>query len=159
MARKPITFSVGSAIDPEIAFNREVALDTIYLNGRPVLQVVDMDMHFQAASFFKSVSTEEVWDSIIRNRENTNAGLRESMLTDQGSKLMSSGFQERALHFGVDVRLTPIESRISNRLMERYHVPLQRTYEKNTYITEVLAIKFHFHMKFWLRIRHWDLKE
>jgi hypothetical protein len=80
MARKPITFSVGSAIDPDIILNREVALYIIYLNGRQVLHVVDMDMHFQAASYLKSVSTEYVWDSIIRNRKNTNAGFPESML-------------------------------------------------------------------------------
>jgi hypothetical protein len=130
MARKPITFSVGSAKDPDITFNREVALDIMYLNGRPALHIVDMDTHFHAASFLRSVSTDDVWDAIIRNWANTYAGFPESMLTDQGSQLMSARFKEFALHFGIDVRHTPIESHNSNGLVERYHGPLRRTYEK-----------------------------
>jgi Reverse transcriptase (RNA-dependent DNA polymerase) len=130
MARKPITFSVGSAKDPDITFNREVALDIMYLNGRPALHIVDMDTHFHAASFLRSVSTDDVWDAIIRNWANTYAGFPESMLTDQGSQLMSARFKEFALHFGIDMRHTPIESHNSNGLVERYHGPLRRTYEK-----------------------------
>jgi hypothetical protein len=47
-----------------------------------------------------------------------------------GIEIDVSGFQELAFNFGVDVRLTPIESHNSSRLMERYHSPLRWTYEK-----------------------------
>jgi hypothetical protein len=130
MSRKPITFSVGSAQDPDITFNRIVALDIMYLNGKPVLHTVDMDTLFHAASFLKSVSTVDNWEAIIRNWAHIYAGFPESMLTDQGAQLMSARFQALTLHFGVDSRHTPIESHSSNILLELYHGHLRRTYEK-----------------------------
>jgi len=130
MARKPITFTVGSAKDPDITFNREVALDILYLNGRPALHIIDIDTHFHAATFLRSVSTDDVWDAILRTWVNIYAGFPEHMMTDQGSQLVSARFHELAIHFGVKVDHTPVESHNSNGLVERYHGPLRRTYEK-----------------------------
>ena len=64
MSRKPITFTVGSAKDPDITFNREVAMDIVYLSGRPALHIIDIDTHFHAATFLMSLTTDDVWDAI-----------------------------------------------------------------------------------------------
>jgi hypothetical protein len=82
MARKPITFMVGSASDPDITFNRETSLDIFHLRDRPVLRIVDIDKHFDATSFLCSISTDDVWDALLRNWDNINAGFAESILTD-----------------------------------------------------------------------------
>jgi transposase InsO family protein len=150
MARKPITFTVGSASDPDITFNREIALDIFYLRGRPALHIVDLDTHFHEASFLSSVSTDDVWDAILQNWANIYAGFPESILTDQGSQLVSARFAELAVHFGVKVHHTPIvESHNSNGLVERYHGPLRRTYEKVRFehrgISDELALSCAVH--------------
>jgi hypothetical protein len=65
MARKPISFTVGSAKDNEITLNREIAMDIVYLAGKPALHIIDIDTHFQAATFLRSISTDDVWDAIL----------------------------------------------------------------------------------------------
>jgi hypothetical protein len=71
MSRKPIRFTVGSAKDPDITLNREIAMDIFYLVGRPVLHIIDLDTHFHVATFLSYVSIDDVWDSILRNWANT----------------------------------------------------------------------------------------
>jgi hypothetical protein len=89
IARKPITFTVGSASDPHITFNREIALDILYLRGRSALLIVDIDKHFHALSFLRSASTDDIWDALLQNRANIYGGFPESILTDQGSQFVS----------------------------------------------------------------------
>jgi hypothetical protein len=121
MARKPILFTVVSASDPEITFNREIALDFFSFRSRLALHIVDINTQFHAASFLQSVSTDDVWDAILQNWANIYAGFPESILTDQGSQLVSARFTELAVHFGVNVRHTSIESHNSSGLVERCH--------------------------------------
>jgi hypothetical protein len=73
------------------------------------------------------MSTDDVWDSILRSWVNVYAGFHD-FLTDQESQLVSPGFTEHAMHFGVNFRYVPIESHNSNGLIERYHEPQRRTY-------------------------------
>jgi hypothetical protein len=51
MARKSISFTIGSAKDNEITFNREIAMDIVYLAEKPALHIIDIDTHFLAATF------------------------------------------------------------------------------------------------------------
>jgi Reverse transcriptase (RNA-dependent DNA polymerase) len=149
IARKPLAFTVGSANDSDITFNRELAMDIVYLSGRPAFHIIDVDTHFQAATFLKSMSTDDVWDSILRSWVNVYAGFPENVLTDQGSQLVSPGFTEHAIHFGVNFRYVPIESHNSNGLIKRYHEPLRRTYGKIKLdypgITDELALSCTVH--------------
>jgi hypothetical protein len=52
MARKPISFTVGSAKDNEITFNREIAMDIVYLAGKPALHIIDIDTLSRLQSFY-----------------------------------------------------------------------------------------------------------
>ena len=45
-------------------FNYTVIIDVIYLDGKPVLQVVDSLILFQAAKFLKDISTKTAWDTL-----------------------------------------------------------------------------------------------
>jgi hypothetical protein len=83
-SRKRIQFTVGSAKDPDITFNREIAMEFFYLVGRPALYIIDLVTHFHAATGFSSVSTDDVWDSILRTWANIYAGFPEVIFTDQG---------------------------------------------------------------------------
>jgi hypothetical protein len=126
-ALKPITFTVGSPKDPDIIFNREVAMDIMYLHGLPVLHIVYMDTHFHAEIFLRSIYTDDVWNAILRSWAHVYGGFPESALDKKGSQLISQRFTELATHFGVQFRYVPIESHNSNGLVERYHDPIRRT--------------------------------
>jgi hypothetical protein len=76
------------------------------------------------------MSTDDVWDAVLRSWANVDAEFPEHVLTDQGSQLVSPRFKELSLHFGINFRYVPIESHNSNGLIERYHGPLRRTFEK-----------------------------
>jgi hypothetical protein len=41
-------------------FNFEVIIDIIYLDGKPVLQIIDAAIFFQIARFFKDMSVKNV---------------------------------------------------------------------------------------------------
>jgi len=43
-------------------FNYTVIINVIYLDGKPVLQVVDSLTLFQAAKFLKDIFTKTAWD-------------------------------------------------------------------------------------------------
>jgi hypothetical protein len=43
-------------------FNFEIIIDIIYLNGKPVLQVINATTFFQAARFLKDMSVKNVWE-------------------------------------------------------------------------------------------------
>ena len=45
-------------------FNFEVIINVIYLNGKPVLQIVDTATSFQAARFLKDMSAKNAWDTL-----------------------------------------------------------------------------------------------
>ena len=61
---KPFRFR--AAFPPEhVIFNHEIALDLMWLEGQPVLHIVDTHTHFQNAIVIKSKSTRDVWDAFI----------------------------------------------------------------------------------------------
>ena len=45
-------------------FNYEVIIDILYLDGKPVLQVVDAATSFQAARFLRDMSAKDAWDTL-----------------------------------------------------------------------------------------------
>ena len=46
-------------------FNEEVVIDIMYLDVKPVLNLVDAETHFSAARFIPDVSTRTVWSAIV----------------------------------------------------------------------------------------------
>lgn len=48
----------------DLRFNYSVQVDTLFLGGRPVLNMIDMATHFCATSFLKKKSTAEIWRTI-----------------------------------------------------------------------------------------------
>jgi hypothetical protein len=85
-------------------------MDIVYLAGKPALHINDIDTHFHAAKLLPSMSTDDVWDAILRSWANVYAGFPEHTLTDQGSQFVYPRFKELALHFGINFCYIPIES-------------------------------------------------
>jgi hypothetical protein len=45
-------------------FNYSVVIDILYLEGKPVLQVIDSAISFGAARFLKDMSARAAWDTL-----------------------------------------------------------------------------------------------
>ena len=56
MAWKPLVFQVSMSND--IAFNHEVIVDLLWLEGKPILLVRDRGAHYSAAKFLVDESAE-----------------------------------------------------------------------------------------------------
>ncbi len=49
----------------DIVFNREVALDLMWIENKAVLSVVDIMTGFNSATFLSYQTTEAVWDPFV----------------------------------------------------------------------------------------------
>ena len=101
----------------------------MYLDGKPVLHLVDAETHFSAASFIPDVSTRTVWSTIVECWSSVYTGLPNKIEVDQGTAF-GDGFIGIAKASDVSVFRTGIESHTSMGIGERYHAPLRNTFRK-----------------------------
>lgn len=64
MSTRPLMFR-ASLYPDDIVFNHEIVVDLFWLEGRPVLHVVDTNTCFQGADVLRSKSAEEVWSALM----------------------------------------------------------------------------------------------
>ncbi len=128
-ATKPRRFKLTVGTD-DLRFNHIVAMDVMYLNGRPVLHVVDEATHFGAALFLKNQSTKSIWKAFLKCWTRIYLGPPDFLQVDQGTNFISSEFGECAKAEGITVLKAPIESANTMSHVERYHAPLRSAYKK-----------------------------
>ena len=49
-----------------VQFNERVLMDIMYINGDPVPHIVDEGTHFNASQFLPAVSTDSVWQALLK---------------------------------------------------------------------------------------------
>lgn len=84
MQTGPTRFRVSFGAE-NVKFNERLFMDMMYLNGKPVLHIVDEGAHFRAAAFLPNVSTKTIWATILECWAAINAGLPYKIMVDQGS--------------------------------------------------------------------------
>jgi len=129
LAEAPSRFRVALPHD-DIVFNRIVLLDIMYLDGKPVLHVVDKDTLFSAAAFLSGESVEAVWWTYARIWAHAYAGHPEQMHTDQGPQFVAAGWRALAHAAGIHQRESGVESHNSLGAGERYHAVLRQIYRR-----------------------------
>lgn len=87
-ATKTQRFKVRILSD-EVLFNREVALDLMYLEGKALLHVVDIDTHFNSAQFLTGNTVEHVWDAFLTCWTTMYIGHPSKIRVDKGSAFTS----------------------------------------------------------------------
>ena len=113
-----------------LTFNHTVAIDIMYIGGKPVLHVVDEATHYSSATFLKKVSAEETWKALLRCWSRVYVGPPDHIRVDQGSQFVSKHFLDSAEGQGIEVVQAGIESPSTMTHVERYHGPLRSAYEK-----------------------------
>jgi hypothetical protein len=117
------------SLKDDIDFNYEIIIDIMYLDGRPVLHIVDAATAFQAARFLrKDVSTKSVWEALRLCWIDVYLGPPDIIITDAGKQLTSTEFNQNARAISIEVREVPVEAHHSIGKVERYHVPIRRAF-------------------------------
>ena len=110
-------------------FNHEVIVDVMYLEGKPVLHLVDAATSFQAGKFLKSLSAKETWEALKQCWIDTYLGPPDVLTHDAGTNFASAEFRAEAKRAGITCHQVPVEAHWSIGKIERYHAPLRRAFE------------------------------
>ena len=110
-------------------FNHEVIVDVMYLEGKPVLHLVDAATSFQAGKFLKSLSAKETWEALKQCWIDTYLGPPDVLTHDAGTNFASAEFRAEAKLAGITCHQVPVEAHWSIGKIERYHAPLRRAFE------------------------------
>lgn len=143
----PLRFPVSFGAD-NIRFNERILLDIMYIDGDPVLHIVDDGTHLSAAKFLPNIQADTMWKTILDSLTTIYTGLPHRILTDQGAS-----FGEPFAHLcrvgGLKLERTGIEEHSSLNLGERYHQPLRNIFlnlmidhpKTNKHLTLALSVK------------------
>jgi len=114
----------------DIIFNQTVLLDLMFLDGKPVLHMVDEDTLFSAATFLQGETVEAVWWAYTRTWVYDYAGHPDAMHTDQGPQFVEAGWRALLHAAGTRHIESGVESHNSLGAGERYHAVLRNIYRR-----------------------------
>lgn len=116
-------------LQDDYEFNHSIIIDVLYLDGNPVLQVVDAATGFQTAKFLQDMSAKTAWDTLRMCWIDTYQGPPDYMVYDAGKNFSSTEFRQYARSMAISIKEVPVEAHNSVGKVERYHAPLRRAYE------------------------------
>ena len=129
LEKKPKRFKLTTG-DEGGCFNSVVAVDIMYIDENPILQLVDEATHFAAATFLKNVSSKETWKASMKCWCLVYMGPPDYLRIDQGSNFVSKEFRASASAHGIEILEAPIESPNTITHVERYHGPLRTAFKR-----------------------------
>ena len=127
--KSPGRFKFTIKNDQDCRFNHTVIVDVMYIQGNPVLHVVDEATRFQAARWLPSISAEATWEALRMCWLDVYAGPPDILVHDAGTNFTSRSFTSAAHSCDIRTKCVPVESPNSIGIVERYHAPLRRAYE------------------------------
>ena len=93
----PLRFRVPLGYE-NVRFNARAYIDVTYLDGKPVLHIVDEATRFSAARLLPKMSTDAIWDSIVLCWSSVCTGLPDNIMVDEGSQFRKIFAELAALH-------------------------------------------------------------
>ncbi|KAL5903019.1 hypothetical protein ACKVV7_011560 [Pyricularia oryzae] len=117
------------SIKDECEFNYEVILDVLWLDGKPVLHVIDSATGFQAATFLKDMSAHTTWNALCRIWIHIYLGPPDIITHDPGKNFASEEFHSNARIVGTTCKEMPVEAHWALGKIERAHAPLRRAFD------------------------------
>ena len=112
----------------DLSLDHSVIVDIMYINGRPVLHVVDEETRYQSGRFLANISAKTTWDTLRLCWIDTYLGPPDRVITDAGTNFTSKEFIKNANSMGIKLKAIPVEAHHSIRIVERYHGPLRRAF-------------------------------
>ncbi|KAI1005021.1 hypothetical protein K3495_g3195 [Podosphaera aphanis] len=112
-----------------VRFNYCIVVDIMYIDGNPLLHVIDEGTKFQADRWLQNLSAKHTWDMLQTCWIDTYLGPPDIISHDAGKNFVSKEFREYAQNVVTQTKGVPVESHHSIGLVERYHGPLRRIYK------------------------------
>lgn len=114
----------------DMCFNNRVVVDKMFIDSKPVINLVDESTHFTSACFLKNQCSSEIWKAITKLWFMTYMGPPDHLAVEQGSAYISKELKANIEASGINLEEAPIENPGSIGIVERYHAPLRRAYTK-----------------------------
>ncbi|POS82418.1 hypothetical protein EPUL_005471, partial [Erysiphe pulchra] len=125
----PLRFKFTLKDADNVHFNQSIFADVLYIDGAPVLHVVDEATRFQAARFLPNMTAVTLWETLRLCWIDTYLGPPAIINHDAGTNFASADFQQYNKSLSIETKEVPIEAAQSMGIVERYHMPLRRAYE------------------------------
>jgi hypothetical protein len=77
----------------DVDFNYCIIVDIIYIDGAPVLHIVDKDICFQAGRWLSNISIKYTWDTLRACWIDTYLGPPDMIMYDAGKNFISKKFK------------------------------------------------------------------
>ncbi|KAL3713545.1 hypothetical protein TMatcc_002248 [Talaromyces marneffei ATCC 18224] len=113
----------------DVSFNHSIIVDIMYINGKPVLHVVDEATRFNAARWLENISAKATWTALRIMWIDMYLGPPDFIVTDAGKNFTSKEFSRDASSMDIIVTTVPVEAHWSIGAVERYHAVLRGSYE------------------------------
>jgi hypothetical protein len=101
----------------------------MYINGSPVLHIIDEATRYQAARWLQNISAKHTWDILRACWIDIYIGPPEYITHDAGRNFISKEFQQYATAMAISTKAVPVEAHWSVGLVERAHPALRRAYQ------------------------------
>ena len=112
----------------DLHFNATIIVDIFYIEGRPVLHIVDEATRYQAGRWLQNMTSKHTWDTIRACWIDTYLGPPDQITTDAGKNFIGKEFNQLANTVGTKVKIVPVEAHNSIGIVERYHSLIRRAY-------------------------------
>lgn len=113
----------------DVAFNYSIIVDIMYIDGSPLLHIVDEATRFQAARWLTNLSAKHTWDALRLCWIDVYTGPPDHVIHDAGTNFVSKEFRQYAATMGIITKAVPVEAHWSIGMVERYHAVLRRAYK------------------------------
>lgn len=124
---RPYHFRVSIPLN-DIIFNHELAMDLLWLEGIPVLHIVDTHTNIQNAIIPNGKSSLELWEAFMEGWSTIYVGNPNRVRVDRDKTFTSKEWTKLAEEGGISIQLSPIESHNSIGQGETYHHHLRRIF-------------------------------
>ncbi|KAI0994222.1 hypothetical protein K3495_g13960, partial [Podosphaera aphanis] len=125
--KSPRRFKFSFKDDRE--FNSCIYIDVLWIDEKPVLQVVDEATRFQAARWLKAMNAQEAWNALRNCWIDVYLGPPDVIVHDSGTNFTGKEFKQSAVAMSITTRTIPTEVHHGVGRVERYHIPLRQAYE------------------------------
>ena len=102
----------------------------MWLDGKPVLHIIDTGTNFSAARFLTAKDTATAWNTFLKACAHLYIGFPETMLVDQGTVFLSNEWEGACHSSQIELRTTGVRSHNSLGTGETYHAMLRRIFKK-----------------------------
>lgn len=122
-------FQFQASLQPEkVVSNHEIAIEHVWLEGRPILHVVQTHAQFQGGAVLRSENADGVWDFFMECWGRLYLGFLTVIRLDQESAITSSVFRGSAAVHEIVLQLTGIERHNYLCAGDQYPEPRRRIF-------------------------------